>query len=289
MTKIAATEDRYGKGRPCDGPQIADETPPKPEWGYIAGYFYDWDADRKDCDRIPRGVVRDLDFVRLKDEFLFMVDPRPGLRFLDIGCAVGATAIYCALQGAEVVGIDLSPSRVETANANFAKLRLSARAQVADATKLPFPDNHFDLVTSVDFLEHVDESTKRSVLKECYRVLKPAGRMIHRTPNLSYLKLSLAFKRLRAIARLKNPFNVVIAHTTGPDPEHIGLINRKAMERILLDCKIVSFEFSYPPLRRKGLPRLVGVMSSEIPLLRDLLANDVLVTCRKSVILSHFP
>ena len=195
-----------------------------------------------------------MDFIRLKDEFLFLVEPRPGIRILDIGCAMGATAIYCALQGADVTGVDLSQTRINKANGNFSKLNISgrARAELANATSLPFPDNEFDVVTSVDFLEHVDEATKRAVLAECHRVLKPGGRMVHRTPNLSYLKLSLLFKRLRAMLRLRNPFNVVIPHTTGPDPEHIGLTNLKGLERALLACGVSSFRIPLCPFEAEG-------------------------------------
>jgi 2-polyprenyl-3-methyl-5-hydroxy-6-metoxy-1,4-benzoquinol methylase len=290
MPDLSST-DRYEQGRPFDGPQIVEGSPQKPEWGYIAGYFFDWDADKKNSAHIARSVFRNYDYIRLKDDFLFAVNPGPGVRILDIGCAVGATAIYCALQGAKVTGIDLSPSRIETANTNFAKLDIADRANAVpmDATRLEFPDASFDVVTSVDFLEHIDEKTKLAVLKECYRVLKPGGRMVHRTPNLRYLKMSLFFKRIRALLRLRNPMNVVIPHTTGDNAEHIGLVERADIERLLQACGIRNYWFTYSPLHRNGLPRLLSVLSAEQPVLRDWMSNDVLVTCRKSIILSYFP
>jgi len=44
---------------------------------------------------------------------------------------------------------------------------------VADAKKIPFDDNHFDIVISTDCYEHID--WPREVTHEIFRVLKPGG------------------------------------------------------------------------------------------------------------------
>ncbi len=55
---------------------------------------------------------------------------------------------------------------------------------VADiTTKIPLPDNYADLVYSQDFLEHIDPYKKVAVINECWRILKPGGRMEHYVPN----------------------------------------------------------------------------------------------------------
>jgi ubiquinone/menaquinone biosynthesis C-methylase UbiE len=47
-----------------------------------------------------------------------------------------------------------------------------------DARQLPFPDNHFDAVTNIHALHHLGgPSGTEAFLKECYRVLKPGGRL----------------------------------------------------------------------------------------------------------------
>ncbi len=50
----------------------------------------------------------------------------------------------------------------------------------ADITRLPFPDNHFDLIFCNHVLEHIKEDTK--AMKELYRVLKPGGKGIFQIP-----------------------------------------------------------------------------------------------------------
>lgn len=46
---------------------------------------------------------------------------------------------------------------------------------------LPFEDNRFSNIVAGEIIEHVLEPYK--FLKECYRVLKPGGRLILTTPN----------------------------------------------------------------------------------------------------------
>jgi len=57
-----------------------------------------------------------------------------------------------------------------------------------DATKkFPFEDCTFDYVYSEHFIEHVDYTTGLKVLKECFRVLKPGGKIRVTTPDLKFL------------------------------------------------------------------------------------------------------
>ena len=56
--------------------------------------------------------------------------------------------------------------------------------QIEDALALSFPDNHFDLITSVDVLEHVGRPSQ--MIKEIGRVLKPGGRAFLTFPQLYF-------------------------------------------------------------------------------------------------------
>ncbi|HSV49328.1 MAG TPA: methyltransferase domain-containing protein [Candidatus Acidoferrales bacterium] len=57
-----------------------------------------------------------------------------------------------------------------------------------DASKrFPFEDCAFDYAYSEHFIEHVDYKTGINVIKECFRVLKPAGKIRVTTPDLSFL------------------------------------------------------------------------------------------------------
>ncbi|MBS1841123.1 MAG: methyltransferase domain-containing protein [Acidobacteria bacterium] len=57
-----------------------------------------------------------------------------------------------------------------------------------DATRrFPFKDNTFDYVMSEHMIEHVEYSAGQVMLAECYRVLKPGGRLRFATPDMSVL------------------------------------------------------------------------------------------------------
>jgi predicted SAM-dependent methyltransferase len=55
---------------------------------------------------------------------------------------------------------------------------------VADARKLPFPDNRFDHVFSSHIIEHFSHTVIQEVLSEWVRVLKPGGIFELRCPDL---------------------------------------------------------------------------------------------------------
>jgi trans-aconitate methyltransferase len=76
-------------------------------------------------------------------ELLTLLEPLAGERILDIGCGTGQLTSAIADSGATVVGIDASPSMVESARANYPGLRFL----VEDAAAFSF-DEPFDAVFS---------------------------------------------------------------------------------------------------------------------------------------------
>lgn len=98
---------------------------------------------------------------------------------LDVGCGIGGSSLYlCAKLGARATGITLSPVQAKRATQRARELGFSARSnfQVADAQEMPFADNSYDLVWSLESGEHMPDKTK--FIQECYRVLRPGGKMI---------------------------------------------------------------------------------------------------------------
>ncbi len=99
-----------------------------------------------------------------------------GLRVLEIGCGLGTDGAQFALAGANYIGVDLTEASVELARKKFDLSGLQGEFRVADAEKLDFADDSFDLVYSHGVLHHTPD-TKQSV-REIHRVLKPGGRAI---------------------------------------------------------------------------------------------------------------
>lgn len=103
----------------------------------------------------------------------------PPARVLDVGCGIGGSSRHIARKyGGEGVGITLSPVQAaraqELSDAQGFGGRLSF--EVADALAMPFPDNSFDLVWSMESGEHMPD--KRKFVSELSRVCKPGGRVI---------------------------------------------------------------------------------------------------------------
>ncbi len=101
------------------------------------------------------------------------------LRILDVGCGIGGSTRHIAREyGMVGEGITLSPVQAERANALTARQGLSDALvfSVADALQMPYADDSFDLVWSLESGEHMPDREK--FVSELARVLKPGGDLI---------------------------------------------------------------------------------------------------------------
>ena len=98
---------------------------------------------------------------------------------IDVGCGIGGSTLHLAQKfGSTATGITLSPVQASRARERAVEASLASRVrfEVANALDMPFADNTFDLVWSLESGEHMPDKAK--FLQECYRVLKPGGKMI---------------------------------------------------------------------------------------------------------------
>jgi GT2 family glycosyltransferase/SAM-dependent methyltransferase len=103
-----------------------------------------------------------------------------GKRVLDIACGEGYGAGMLARKAKRVVGVDIDPLVIEAAKATYgADAKIEFR--VGDCIALPFADASFDVVVSLETIEHID--AQDAFVAEAHRVLAPGGLMIVSTPN----------------------------------------------------------------------------------------------------------
>src|SRR4051794_14470793 len=77
-----------------------------------------------------------------------------GSQVLEIGCGLGSDAEQFARNGALYSGIDLTETSIEMCRRRFAVQGLAGTFRVADAERLPFADECFDLVYSHGVIHH---------------------------------------------------------------------------------------------------------------------------------------
>ena len=92
-----------------------------------------------------------------------------GKKVLDWGCGTGIYAKILTKKGATVKGIDISNKEIEIAK----RENPSVEFKVANAQKLPYRNNEFDIALSALALYYTKDWNP--LLKEINRVLKPNG------------------------------------------------------------------------------------------------------------------
>ncbi len=140
--------------------------------------YHDWEAETYDHKWSVDYDERCMEYV--SDRFA-LIAGREGWPYgdaLEVGCGTGFFSLN--LKGAGVVDhvhvTDLSSKMVETAKRNGAALGFEVEGRVADAERLPYDDDTFDLVIGHAMLHHIPDV--ELALRECLRVLKPGGRFV---------------------------------------------------------------------------------------------------------------
>ena len=113
-----------------------------------------------------------------RKSFVSTIDLKSQQRVLDV-CA-GTNAVGIALlkkqPGVEVYAVDRSPEMQRVGQEQAKNHGFHINSTITDVHKLPFPDNHFDVVTLQFASRHL---RLIEVIKEIKRVLKPGGHFYH--------------------------------------------------------------------------------------------------------------
>ncbi len=107
------------------------------------------------------------------DVFLDWLAPRPGLRWIDVGCGNGAFTARLIERCAPIEVQAIDPSGAQLAFARTRPDARIARFQQGDATALPFPESRFDAAVMALVIFFVPDPVKG--VAEMARVVGPGG------------------------------------------------------------------------------------------------------------------
>lgn len=111
------------------------------------------------------------------------LDLSAGRRVLDVGSAWGFNVMALNALGFEAIGVDIVPDPFVVGKRIAEYNRIPFDVAGADARALPFADARFDHVTLVETFEHIFAEDRPRAVAECFRVLRPGGRIVLSTPN----------------------------------------------------------------------------------------------------------
>ncbi len=171
--------------------------------------------------------------------YLYALDSVAEKNVLDIACGTGYGIGSLRSKAKFVTGVDVS---IEAARQASTECGENGGVLLGDGLSLPFADSSFDVVTSFETLEHLNERTR--FLSELSRVLRAAGVLLLSTPNANYTK--------PVNGRPANPFHVY-EYLPGELREELG--REFVIERFL--GQALDPAFGIPPFydAQQYLPR----------------------------------
>jgi ubiquinone/menaquinone biosynthesis C-methylase UbiE len=141
--------------------------------------------------------------VRARDAGHRLLDARPGMRVLDVGCGIGTAAIdlACLVEpGGSLVGIDISETMLDIARGKASGVGAPVEFLQRDASSTGFDDNSFDAARSERVFQHIADP--EAPLAEMIRVVRPGGRIVVVDTDWDTFAIDLAdaelVKKLRA-------------------------------------------------------------------------------------------
>ena len=140
--------------------------------------YHDWEAETYDDKWSISYDERCIDYARGRFDAVVPDATLPYERAMELGCGTGFFLLNLMQSGVAKKGsvTDLSPGMVKVALRNAENLGLDVDGRVADAEKIPYEDNTFDLVVGHAVLHHIPDVELS--LREVLRVLKPGGRFV---------------------------------------------------------------------------------------------------------------
>lgn len=123
------------------------------------------------------------------DQMAAMMQLKPGMRVLDVGCGWGGPLVYwCHKYGVIGHGITITPHQIPEAEARAAKYGVPATFEVLHWKNLAEIET-YDVITTDEVLVHFHDLT--DFFAKCHKLLKPNGRMVHKELHFNHSQYSV--------------------------------------------------------------------------------------------------
>ena len=182
----------------------------------------------------------------------------PGARVLDIGCGEGYGPALLAGAGASVVACDYSEEAVAHAAAKYGRDRIAW--VVCDAQLLPFAAAAFDVVTSLQVIEHFTDTGAH--LAGVARALRPDGWHYVATPNIAEMSEAEADNEYHLRDFTAPELHEALA-TSFERVELLGMFYREDSPRVIAMRAAERSEGDYRP-RLERIERMVAKLPGPV-------------------------
>jgi SAM-dependent methyltransferase len=116
------------------------------------------------------------DLIRFIARNYYQQQDRKKIRILDLGCGFGSATWYLCREGFTIHAVDGSSTAITLLQKRLAEESLQAELNVADISRLTYPDNYFDCVVDLVCLMHNNFTNASKIVGEVARVLKKGGK-----------------------------------------------------------------------------------------------------------------
>jgi ubiquinone/menaquinone biosynthesis C-methylase UbiE len=151
------------------------------------------------------------------DELSIVLSQLPkGSKILDVGCGTAHLTHWIQQQGFEVYGIEPSLEMFNFAVSNFPDLEIKQGI----SSKIPYPDQHFDLIVAFEVLRYLDKAENNKTFGEFNRVLKKDGSFFITQVNLYATDLYYFFHKVKSVyCKMRNQTHHFCNFTTAAEQE----------------------------------------------------------------------
>lgn len=147
----------------------------------------EYDQGIDDEDKLPEDFKKSAEYLELQQlgassgmsEIKEFLQPREGMKFLDVGSCANLFTYRLDQWGSLYYGVDISPKLVERMKGFAKRNKLHIGGMfVADMAKLPFEDDFFDIAAVIGVLEYYDLPYMENAFAELSRVLKRNSKVV---------------------------------------------------------------------------------------------------------------